>query len=37
MLVTRLKAQRHADCRYYVGNSLTAADVYSTTTGCDIW
>jgi glutathione S-transferase len=29
MLVARLKAQRHADCRYYVGNSLTAADVCS--------
>jgi glutathione S-transferase len=31
MLVARLKAQRHAGSRYYVGNSLTAADVYSAT------
>lgn len=31
MLITRLKAQRHAGSRYYVGNSLTAADVYSAT------
>ena len=31
MLVARLKAQRKAGSRYYVGNSLTAADVYSAT------
>ena len=29
MLVTRLQAQRKAGSRYYVGNSLTAVDVYS--------
>jgi hypothetical protein len=29
MLITRLKAQRDAGSRYYVGNSLTAVDVYS--------
>ena len=31
MLVARLKAQRQAGSRYYVGNSLTAVDVYSAT------
>jgi glutathione S-transferase len=31
MLVARLKRQRKAGSRYYVGNSLTAADVYSAT------
>ena len=31
MLIARLKAQRLAGSRYYVGNSLTAADVYSAT------
>jgi glutathione S-transferase len=31
MLIARLKAQRHAGSRYYVGNALTAADVYSAT------
>ena len=31
MLITRLKAQGHAGSRYYVGNSLTAVDVYSAT------
>ena len=31
MLVARLKAQREAGSRYYVGGSLTAADVYSAT------
>ncbi len=31
MLVARLKAQRQAGSPYYVGNSLTAADVYSAT------
>jgi glutathione S-transferase len=31
MLIARLKAQRHAGSRYYVGSSLTAADVYSAT------
>jgi glutathione S-transferase len=31
MLVSRLKAQRQAGSRYYVGNSLTAVDVYSAT------
>jgi len=29
--VARLKAQRQAGSPYYVGNSLTAADVYSAT------
>ncbi|HLJ64254.1 MAG TPA: hypothetical protein VKT70_09120 [Stellaceae bacterium] len=31
MLVARLKAQRKAGSRYYVGNSLTAVDIYSAT------
>jgi glutathione S-transferase len=31
MLTARLKAQRQAGSRYYVGNALTAADVYSAT------
>ena len=31
MLVARLKAQRQAGSRYYVGHSLTATDVYSAT------
>jgi glutathione S-transferase len=31
MLVTRLKTQRAAGSRYYVGASLTAADIYSAT------
>lgn len=31
MLVARLKAQRAAGSRYYVGGSLTAVDVYSAT------
>lgn len=31
MLVTRLKAQHAAGSRYYVGDSLTAVDVYSAT------
>jgi glutathione S-transferase len=31
MLVARLKAQCQAGSRYYVGNSLTAVDVYSAT------
>lgn len=31
MLVARLKAQREAGRRYYVGDSLTAVDVYSAT------
>jgi glutathione S-transferase len=31
MLVARLKAQKAAGSRYYVGNSLTAVDVYSAT------
>jgi glutathione S-transferase len=31
MLIARLKLQRHAGSRYYVGNALTAADVYSAT------
>jgi glutathione S-transferase len=31
MLIARLKAQRHAGSRYYVGNALTAVDVYSAT------
>jgi glutathione S-transferase len=31
MLVGRLKAQRQAGSHYYVGNSLTAVDVYSAT------
>jgi glutathione S-transferase len=31
MLVARLKAQGQAGSRYYVGNSLTAVDVYSAT------
>lgn len=31
MLIARLKDQRRAGSRYYVGNSLTAADVYSAT------
>jgi glutathione S-transferase len=31
MLVARLKAQHQAGSRYYVGNSLTATDVYSAT------
>jgi len=31
MLAARLKAQRAAGSRYYVGDALTAADVYSAT------
>jgi glutathione S-transferase len=31
MLVARLKTQRQAGSRYYVGNALTATDVYSAT------
>jgi glutathione S-transferase len=31
MLAARLKAQRQAGSRYYVGNALTAVDVYSAT------
>lgn len=31
MLADRLKAQRQAGSRYYVGNALTAVDVYSAT------
>jgi glutathione S-transferase len=31
MLAARLKAQRNAKSRYYVGDSLTAVDVYSAT------
>jgi hypothetical protein len=31
MLVTRLKAQQHAGSRYYIGDSLTAVDIYSAT------
>jgi glutathione S-transferase len=31
MLRARLKAQREKGSRYYVGNSLTAVDVYSAT------
>jgi glutathione S-transferase len=31
MLVARLKAQDQAGSRYYVGNALTAVDVYSAT------
>jgi glutathione S-transferase len=31
MLAARLKAQRQAGSRYYVGNALTALDVYSAT------
>ena len=31
MLVARLKAQRRAGSRYYIGNALTAVDVYSAT------
>jgi glutathione S-transferase len=31
MLAARLKAQRQAGSRYYVGNALTAMDVYSAT------
>jgi glutathione S-transferase len=31
MLVARLKAQQQAGSRYYVGNALTAVDVYSAT------
>lgn len=31
MLASRLKAQRQIGSRYYVGNALTAADVYSAT------
>ena len=31
MLAARLKAQRAAGSRYYVGHSLTAVDVYSAT------
>jgi glutathione S-transferase len=31
MLVARLKAQRDAGSHYYVGNSLTAADIYGAT------
>ena len=31
MLVARLKAQRRAGSRYYVGGALTAADIYSAT------
>jgi glutathione S-transferase len=31
MLAARLKAQRQAGSRYYVGNALTAVDIYSAT------
>jgi hypothetical protein len=31
MLAARLKAQRKAGSRYYVGDSLSAVDVYSAT------
>ena len=31
MLAARLKAQKAAGSRYYVGNALTAVDVYSAT------
>jgi hypothetical protein len=31
MLVARLKAQHEAGSRYYVGDSLTAVDIYSAT------
>ncbi len=31
MLTARLKAQREAGSRYYVGNALTATDIYSAT------
>ncbi|NPC58086.1 glutathione S-transferase family protein [Caenimonas soli] len=31
MLAARLRAQREAGSRYYVGDSLTAVDIYSTT------
>jgi glutathione S-transferase len=31
MLIARLKAQRQAGSRYYVGSALTAADIYSAT------
>jgi glutathione S-transferase len=31
MLVARLKSQRQAGSRYYVGNSLTVTDIYSAT------
>jgi glutathione S-transferase len=31
MMIARLKAQRQAGSRYYVGNSLTLTDVYSAT------
>ena len=31
MLASRLKAQRQAGSRYYVGDSLSAVDVYSAT------
>ena len=31
MLVARLKAQRAAGSRFYIGDSLTAVDVYSAT------
>lgn len=31
MLIARLKTQREAGSRYYVGNSLTAVDIYSAT------
>jgi len=31
MLAARLKAQQHAGSRYYIGDSLTAVDVYSAT------
>jgi len=31
MLVARLKAQREAGSRYYVGDALTAVDIYSAT------
>jgi hypothetical protein len=31
MMVARLKAQHKMGSRYYVGNSLTAVDVYSST------
>jgi glutathione S-transferase len=31
MLIARLKAQHHAGSHFYVGNSLTAADIYSAT------
>jgi glutathione S-transferase len=37
MLVARLKAQREAGSCYYVGNSLTAVDVYSAACAAMFW